>query len=162
MPIASEMVPYIGTKAVRAVPMTLDAYELYRGDGFKVDTHYDDPLTAGYLVEYDNTSKPNHTSHIGYISWSPKSVFEAAYCPIFDTVGYSWSAAIRLITKFPNEFIMFHTDMGELEHIKASASLNNGAVRFIHAKGVHWEYYLDIPLSDLARVDWTVKNRKHL
>lgn len=34
----------------------------------------------GYLVEYLDGGKPNDDRHAGYISWSPKAQFEAAYC----------------------------------------------------------------------------------
>ena len=43
-----------------------------------------DPKREGYLVEYPlvgEDDKPNHPQHEGYISWSPKEAFEAAYVP---------------------------------------------------------------------------------
>ena len=39
----------------------------------------EDGSDAGYLVEYTNGSKPNHKDFAGYISWSPKEVFEGTY-----------------------------------------------------------------------------------
>jgi hypothetical protein len=55
---------YIGTKIIKAVPMT--ECEFLRQKGENVDNREDQP---GYRVKYDNN----------YISWSPKGVFEAAY-----------------------------------------------------------------------------------
>lgn len=39
----------------------------------------EDPKEDGYLVEYQDGGKPNHPDYEGYISWSPKDVFEKAY-----------------------------------------------------------------------------------
>lgn len=66
-----EMKQYIGTKTVKAMPMTMgEAYErklLKKG----VRPSECETDKAGYLVEYPD----------GYQSWSPKSVFEEAYKP---------------------------------------------------------------------------------
>ena len=35
----------------------------------------------GYLVEYLDGGKPNTATHAGFVSWSPKEQFEAAYRP---------------------------------------------------------------------------------
>lgn len=35
--------------------------------------------SPGYMVEYLDGGEPNHPNHKGYISWSPKDVFERAY-----------------------------------------------------------------------------------
>ena len=65
------MLRYIGTKVINAMPMTLGQYNELRQCS-------DDSETEGYLVEYPD-SKPNVPGFKGYISWSPKDVFEAAY-----------------------------------------------------------------------------------
>jgi hypothetical protein len=59
-----KMKQYIGTKVIKAKPMTRDAAEalLKRDVGGK-------KTGDGYLVEYQD----------GYQSWSPKDVFEEAY-----------------------------------------------------------------------------------
>ena len=67
---------FIGTKAVKATKMGRGAYNDYRGWEIPFDEEPDDP---GYLVEYFNGGEPNHPDHVGYISWSPIGVFEAAY-----------------------------------------------------------------------------------
>lgn len=82
---------HIGTKMVTAQPMTRQAYNDYRGWTLAAD---EDGADAGYLVEYQDCGKPNHPSHLGYISWSPKAQFDAAYRP---TTGMSFGLAIEAL-----------------------------------------------------------------
>ena len=67
---------YIGTKALNAKPMTRQAYNNLRGWVVPAD---EDPADDGYLVEYIDGGQANHPDFDGYISWSPKDVFERAY-----------------------------------------------------------------------------------
>jgi hypothetical protein len=69
---------YIGTKRVQAWPMSRGAYNQYRGWGAPAG---EDQSVDGYLVEYLDGGKPNDARHPGYISWSPKEQFDAAYRP---------------------------------------------------------------------------------
>jgi hypothetical protein len=75
---AQEMVmeTYIGTKLIKAAPMTRAAYNDYRGWTLPENENGED---AGYLVEYIDGGKPNDDRHEGYISWSPVDVFDNAY-----------------------------------------------------------------------------------
>ena len=57
---------YIGVKIVKAEPMTKGEFEKMRG---AVSSMLEDDTTPGYMVKYPD----------GYLSWSPKSVFEKAY-----------------------------------------------------------------------------------
>ena len=66
-------------KEVLAMPMTRFQYNLYRGWEMPSD---EDGADKGYLVEYLDGGKSNHHDHKGYISWSPKDVFEAGYTEI--------------------------------------------------------------------------------
>lgn len=70
---------YIGTKQIKAQPMTRAAYNEYRGWELPADEEGSD---EGYLVEYLDGGQANHPNHEGYISWSPKAVFERAYIPM--------------------------------------------------------------------------------
>ena len=79
---------HIGTKQVTATPMTRLAYNEYRGWTLPADEAGADD---GYLVEYLDGGKPNHPGHAGYISWSSKAQFDAAYRP---TTGMSFGMAI--------------------------------------------------------------------
>lgn len=67
---------YIGTKIINAKPMTLGEYNDLHGWKM-LPSEY--PAEEGYLVEYTDGGKPNHPDFKGYISWSPKDVFERAY-----------------------------------------------------------------------------------
>lgn len=60
---------YIGCKQVQAEPMSLGAYNEYRGWTIPAN---EDPYRQGYLAVYPD----------GYESWSPKDVFESAYLPM--------------------------------------------------------------------------------
>lgn len=67
---------YKGTKEVYGFPMSRGDYNKYRG--WNIPSN-EDPLDEGYLVEYAKGGEPNDQRHRGYISWSPKNVFEEAY-----------------------------------------------------------------------------------
>lgn len=82
------MEKYIGTKQLKATPMTLGDYNNMRGwvdkDG--------DQLAPGYLVEYQDGGKPNLPGYDGYVSWSPQDVFERSYRPF---TGLTFGAALE-------------------------------------------------------------------
>ncbi|MEO0002452.1 MAG: hypothetical protein RLZZ22_144 [Pseudomonadota bacterium] len=67
---------YIGTKMIKAEPMTRSAYNTLRGWTLPTDENGDD---KGYLVECLDGGKPNVPLYAGYVSWSPKEQFEKAY-----------------------------------------------------------------------------------
>lgn len=60
------MKKFIGTKIIEAEPMTRGAYNVFRGWTIPEN---ENPEDEGYLLQYPD----------GYISWSPKGVFEEAY-----------------------------------------------------------------------------------
>ena len=67
---------YRGVKELYATELTRGEYNKYRG---WETPENENPEDLGYLVEYIDGGKPNHPEHRGYISWSPKDVFEKAY-----------------------------------------------------------------------------------
>lgn len=69
---------YTGIKSVNAIAMTRGEYNKLRGWRIPDD---ENPNEDGYLVEYIDGGTPNHVAFKGYISWSPKDVFERAYRP---------------------------------------------------------------------------------
>ncbi len=71
-----DMKRFVGTKYLRATPMTRGEYNAYRGWTIPGN---ENPNEAGYLVEYEDGGKANDSRHAGYISWSPADVFEKAY-----------------------------------------------------------------------------------
>ena len=78
------MKKYIGSKIVAARPMSRQEYNEYRG--FTLPDN-EDGTDEGYLVEYLDGGKPNHSDHTGYISWSPKQQFDNGYHVIPDISG---------------------------------------------------------------------------
>jgi hypothetical protein len=82
---------YIGTKIINAKSMTLGEYNDLRG--WKTLPN-GNPAQEGYLVEYTDGGEPNHPDFIGYISWSPKEVFERAYRLV---QGLTFGAAIEAL-----------------------------------------------------------------
>lgn len=72
---------YTGTKLIQAKPMNRAEYNAYRDWNLPEN---EDGTDEGYLVEYLDGGKPNDSRHTGYISWSPKAQFEAAYLNIGD------------------------------------------------------------------------------
>ena len=67
---------YRGVKELYATELTRGEYNKYRG---WETPENENPEDLGYLVEYIDGGKPNHPEHRGYISWSPKDVFEKVY-----------------------------------------------------------------------------------
>lgn len=67
---------YYGTKALIAEPMTRQAYNDFRGWVLPADENGAD---EGYLVEYKDGGPANVEGRKGYVSWSPKEVFEHSY-----------------------------------------------------------------------------------
>lgn len=85
------MKTYIGTKLIRALPMTRLKYNDFRGWELPVNENGDD---AGYLVEYLDGGKPNTKQYAGYVSWSPAEQFAKAYRP---TTGLTFGLALEAI-----------------------------------------------------------------
>lgn len=81
---------FVGTKVIKPVAMTLGDYNKLQGWDIPKDQ---DPDTEGFLVEYLDGGKPNHPDFEGYISWSPKEVFNKAYK---GSGNLSFGAAIML------------------------------------------------------------------
>ena len=73
------MEKYTGVKEILAKPMNRKEYNDYRSWELPADENGDD---EGFLVEYvqsETSPNVNHPAHKGYISWSPKDVFEESY-----------------------------------------------------------------------------------
>lgn len=73
------MKQHIGVKLINAKPMTRLEYNQFRGWELPADENGAD---EGFLVEYIDGGKANTQDYAGYVSWSPKDVFERAYCPV--------------------------------------------------------------------------------
>lgn len=85
------MKDFIGCKHIKAKPMTRGDYNALRG--WEVPAN-ENPADAGFLVEYVDGGAANHPDFQGYISWSPKDVFERAYFP---TTGMTYLQAMAAL-----------------------------------------------------------------
>ncbi|MBQ8639491.1 MAG: hypothetical protein IJ468_10000, partial [Lachnospiraceae bacterium] len=94
------MKKYIGTKLVEAEPMARDAYNRHRGWTLPDNERAKD---EGYILRYPD----------GYISWSPKEVFESAYLQVDD--NHDLPSGVSIGPKMVDEFISYveTTTMGE-------------------------------------------------
>lgn len=68
---------FVGTKELLARPMTRGEYNSYRNWDMPADEDANEP---GMLIEYiGNDDNSNDPRHVGYITWSPKKVFDRSY-----------------------------------------------------------------------------------
>ena len=82
---------HIGAKLIAAEPMTRQAYNAFRGWEVPAD---ENPNDEGYLVEYADGGPANVPGREGYVSWSPKDVFERSYRP---TAGLTFGLAVEAL-----------------------------------------------------------------
>jgi hypothetical protein len=87
------MKAYIGTKLINAKPMTRSEYNIFRKWELPADEDGDD---EGYLVEYCDGGKANTEEYCGYISWSPRDVFNTSYRSIH---GLTFGLAVEALKK---------------------------------------------------------------
>lgn len=87
------MKTYIGTKIIRAKAMNRMEYNQLRGWAVPAD---ENPADEGYLVEYLDGGTPNLAGFDGYVSWSPKAQFEAAYVAIKNADGMTEAYQLRV------------------------------------------------------------------
>lgn len=86
---------FVGQKVIHAKPMTRLEYNLLRGWQLPEDEEGSD---EGYLVEYAD-SAGQVPGFNGYLSWSPKDVFERAY-EMIDVTG---EGAVVPASELPKE-----------------------------------------------------------
>ena len=87
---------YIGVKILESAELMTKA-EYCKVRGWDVPSD-EDPNEQVYLVEYEPTENnaSNHVAYSGYISMSPKDVFEEAYRP---TTGMTFGLAVEAMKK---------------------------------------------------------------
>lgn len=86
---------YIGTKVIKAKPLTRSEWCAFRGWVLPADENGAD---EGYLVEYTDGGKPNTPNYAGYVSWSPKDVFDRAYVECADPSALALELASSVST----------------------------------------------------------------
>lgn len=89
---------YVGTKVVHATPLNRREYTRLRAWDLPADENGDD---EGYLIEYADGGQPNVSGFAGYVSWSPKDVFDASYQ---DLTGSSFKLPTTYVGRMQAEF----------------------------------------------------------
>ena len=146
---------FIGTKLVNAIPMSRLDYNVFRGWTVPDDEEGSDP---GYLVEYLDGGKPNTPHYAGYVSWSPKAQFEAAYRA---TTGMTFGLALEALQQGKRVSRAGWNGVGLwLEYIPA-ASVDLAFIRMSYP--VHSKAYPEgarVPWlasqTDMLATDWVV------
>lgn len=145
------MKTYIGTKIIEAKPMTRGDYNTFRGWKIPED---ENPEDRGYLVKYPD----------GYISWSPKEVFEEAYR---ECDSMPFGLAIEAMKKGKrvkrkgwngkNQYIQLAVGIsyksadGEIVNCEHDA-IGNQAIAFVGTSGVQMGWLAS--QADMLAEDW--------
>ena len=156
------MEKYIGTKMVKAEP----AYRYWMEDGEKVIVAHDEdkPQKIVDAVSREDGYKVCYPD--GYVSWSPKDVFEAAYCP---TDGMNFGLAIeaakmgkRIARKGwngKNQYvelatcISYKNNSGVIVNVE-HCNIGNKALAFVGTSGVQMGWLAS--QADMLADDWCV------
>lgn len=108
------MKKYTGVKEILAKPMNRKEYNDYRGWELPSDENGED---EGFLVEYiqsETSPNVNHPDHKGYISWSPKDVFEESYIDTFLSLDESVVPTEKHQIRVVNELVELTSKMSAL------------------------------------------------
>ena len=132
---------YEGTKRVHAKPMNRGDYNSYRGWEVPAD---ENPADEGYLVEYVDGGRGNDSRHAGYISWSPKDVFERSYKEVKTVPG---------LAPHQQRVVDEHADLlDRLRKLRAFIGDEKGLFRSLDTAERHRLMHQEDVMTDLAMV----------
>lgn len=138
----------VGRKIVIGTPMTRGEYNSYRGWILPDDENGAD---AGYLVEYVNGGDSNHPGHAGYISWSPKAIYEGSYFEVGDISAYS--PADQEVFAEHAELRIRHTVLDQqVNHSAVYNALPEDEQSLLNEQLYHQRSYLNILEQRLLRI----------
>ena len=151
-----EFAKYIGTKLIKAKPMTRGDYNAYRGWTIPEN---ENPDEEGYLVVYVDSDD--------YVSWSPKDVFDRAYrsCDGCMTFGGAlellkmWFKVARKGWNGKKQYIQLATGIsysspdGEIVNCEHDA-IGSKAIAFVGTSGVQMGWLAS--QADMLANDWRV------
>ena len=152
------MKQYIGTKMIKACPAYRCTYPggmiAYAGEGDIIPTEC--KIQEGYRVQYED----------GYLSWSPKAVFEEAYR---ETTGMNFGLAIEAAKKGKkiaragwngkNQYvelaycISYKNNAAEVINVN-HCNIGNKALAFVGTSGVQMGWLAS--QADMLADDWTI------
>lgn len=146
---------YIGTKRIKAKPMTRGEYN--RLSGIEIPESDDNYHDKGYLVRY---------SADGYQTWSPEAAFEAAYRKSGEmNFGHALEAlkngekAARTGWNGKNQYIQLATCIsyrntdGEIINAEHDA-IGNKAIAFVGTSGIQLGWLAS--QADMLAEDWMI------
>lgn len=147
------MKQYIGTKTIKARPMTRGEYNDFRGWPMPLDENRAD---EGFLVEYSD----------GYISWSPKKQFDEAYRECDNmTFGLAIEAlkkGMKVARKGWNGKQQYCELATNISYVNASEevinceheAIGNKAIAFVGTSGVQMGWLAS--QADILSEDWYI------
>lgn len=106
---------YVGTKVIRAAPMNRGEMLKLRGWQLPENESMED---EGYLVEYTEKENTNVDGFVGYVSWSPKAVFENAYVDMGKSA--EGTKATTFLERMHAEMTDLHAKCKKLTDFKAT------------------------------------------
>lgn len=143
---------YYGTKSLNAKPMTRGEYNILRGWKLPDDENGSD---EGYLVEYLDGGSYNVDGFQGYISWSPKDVFEKSYMPI-NMMGFSGAITAIKEGKKLSRHGWNGKDMFVFMVNGSTFNVNRAPLLGIYPEGTEINYrsHIDMKTVDGSVVPW--------
>ncbi len=144
------MEKYIGVNLIKAEPCTVDEFNAIR------PLYYSGECQDGYKVEYEE----------GYISWSPKDVFEEVYRL---TTGMTFGLAIEAMKKGfkvsrkgwngKNQYIELASNISYISSAEKVVNcehndIGNKAIAFVGTSGVQMGWLAS--QADMLAEDWQI------
>lgn len=146
------MQQYIGVKLINAQPMNRADYNTLRGWQLPADENGAD---QGFLVEYLDGGKANHPHFEGYISWSPKEVFERAYGLV---TGMTFGLALEAVKRGERVSRAGWNDKGMFLFLVPGSTfkVNRPPLLGIYPEGTEINYHshIDMRTADGKIVPW--------
>lgn len=136
---------YIGTKVIHAIRMSRLTYNQLRGWTVPANENGAD---EGYLVQYADGQETNVPGYTGYVSWSPRDVFERSYREV------GQSPAPKPET-FLDRLVKEHADLG-LKVNKLEAFFETEAFKKLDSRDAH---DLREQHTHMANYYWVVNRR---
>ena len=129
---------YVGTKIIKAKPMTRGEYTKLREWKLPKD---ENPADEGYLVEYPD-SPANVEGFAGYVSWSPKAQFEAAYKQ-FEVKENEQPHIVRLLAEL-EQLASKYEKLSSFLTTNAASNVSETELMHLQAQAVHMNNYLAV------------------
>jgi hypothetical protein len=132
---------HIGLKSIMATPMTRGAHSKYRGWEMPANEYCEED---GYLIEYEPRlgEESNMQGHEGYVSWTPKQVFDDAYYNVNDSLPFG--LALELAKQGYSIARRGWNDKGLKVSMQIPTELSKMTLPYLYIQ------YLSTPASDSA------------